>query len=107
MPRPNTDDAREPTPASIRLPAGNLPPELVIEPVLEPRTVFRVTFATSPHDRITLLRSLSSNRELGQKPRKIERVYSVLHRRGEIHCKRHDIRNLQLSRKPDRLVRVA
>jgi len=79
MPRPNTDDAREPTPASIRLPAGNLPPELVIEPVLEPRTVFRVTFATGSHDRMALLRSLSSNRELGQKPRKIERVYSVLH----------------------------
>ena len=80
MARSTADDgARRPVPTSIRLPASGVPPEPVIEPVLEPRTVFRVTFATSPHDRSALLRSLSSNRELGQKPRKIERVYSVLH----------------------------
>jgi hypothetical protein len=80
MPRPDTDDdARRPVSASIRLPASGVPQEIVIEPVLEPRTVFRVTFATSPHDRIALAHSLSSNRELGQKPRKIERIYSVLH----------------------------
>jgi hypothetical protein len=41
--------------------------------------VFRVTFATSPYDREALLRSLTSNYELQQKPRKIERIYSVLH----------------------------
>lgn len=80
MPRPNADnDTHTAAPTSIRLPASGVPPELVIEPVLEPRTVFRVTFATNPRDRSALLRSLSSNRELGQKPRKIERVYSVLH----------------------------
>lgn len=76
---PPDDDARRAAPTSIRLPASGVPQKLVVEPVLEARTVFRVTFATSPHDRIALLRSLSSNRELGQKPRKIERVYSVLH----------------------------
>lgn len=80
MPRPKPgDDARRPAPTSIRLPASGVPPQLVIEPVLEPRTVFRVTFATSQQDRIALLHSLSSNSELGQKPRKIERIYSVLH----------------------------
>ncbi len=80
MPRPKAgNDARRAVPASIRLPASGVPQELVIESVLEPRTVFRVTFATSPHDRIALLRGLSNNRELGQKPRKIERIYSVLH----------------------------
>jgi|ERR1035437_6471055 hypothetical protein len=65
-------------PISISFPP-NVPSELVVEPVLEPRVVFRVTFATSPHDREALLRSLTSNYELQQKPRKIERIYSVLH----------------------------
>jgi hypothetical protein len=65
-------------PTSISLPP-NVPSELVVEPVLEPRVVFRVTFATSPHDREALLRSLTSNYELRQRPRKIERIYSVLH----------------------------
>jgi len=63
---------------SISLPEG-VPSELVVEPVLEPRVVFRVTFATSRHDREALLRSLTSNYELQQRPRKIEKIYSVLH----------------------------
>ncbi len=65
-------------PTSVSLPP-NVPSELVIEPLLEPRVVFRVTFATSTHDREALLRSLTSNYELRQRPRKIERIYSVLH----------------------------
>ena len=65
------------SPTSISLPP-DVPSELVVEPVLEPRAVFRVTFATSPYDREALLRSLTSNYELQQKPRKIERIYSVL-----------------------------
>lgn len=65
-------------PTSISLPP-NVPSELVIEPLLEPRVVFRVTFATSPYDREALLCSLTSNYELRQRPRKIERIYSVLH----------------------------
>ncbi len=65
-------------PTLISLPP-NVPSELVVEPLLEPRMVFRVTFATSPHDREALLRSLTSNYELQQRPRKIERVYGVLH----------------------------
>ena len=66
------------SPISISLPA-NVPSELVVEPVVEPRVVFRVTFAASRHDREALLRSLTSNYEFQQKPRKIERIYSVLH----------------------------
>lgn len=66
------------SPTSISLPP-NVPSELVVESVLEPRVVFRVTFATSLHDREALLHSLTSNYELHQRPRKIERVYSVLH----------------------------
>jgi hypothetical protein len=63
---------------STGLPAG-VAAELVLEPVLKPRTVFRVTFASSLHQRQALLRSLTPNRELGHKPRKIERVYTVVH----------------------------
>jgi hypothetical protein len=65
-------------PLSISLPP-NVPSQLVVEPVLEPRVVFRVTFATSRHDREALLRSLTSNYELQQRPRKIEKIFSVLH----------------------------
>lgn len=65
-------------PLSISLPSY-VPSELIVEPVLEPRVVFRVTNAASRHDREALLRSLTSNYELQQKPRKIERIYSVLH----------------------------
>jgi hypothetical protein len=63
---------------SISLPP-NVPLELIVEPVLEARVVFRVTFATSRHDRQALLRSLTSNYELQQRPRKIEKIFSVLH----------------------------
>jgi hypothetical protein len=65
-------------PLSISLPP-DVPSELIVEPVLEPRVVFRVTFAASRHDREALLRSLTSNYELQQRPRKIEKMYSVLH----------------------------
>jgi hypothetical protein len=51
---------------SISLLAG-VPSELVVEPVLESRVVFRVSFATSRHDREALLRSLTSNYELQQR----------------------------------------
>jgi hypothetical protein len=76
-PRP-TRAATVMPPASIGLPP-NVPSELVVEPVLEPRVVFRLTFAVSRHDREALLRSLISNYELQQKPRKIERIYTILH----------------------------
>jgi len=66
------------SPTWIELPA-HVPAELVVEPVLKPRMLFRVTFAASRHDREALLHSLTSNYELQQRPRKIERIYSVLH----------------------------
>jgi hypothetical protein len=65
-------------PFSISLPP-DVPSELVVEPVLEAQVVFRVTSATSRHDREALLRSLTSNYELQQRPRKIEKIFSVLH----------------------------
>jgi hypothetical protein len=79
MPRPGAGkDIRGSIHTSLRLPT-NVPPEIIVEPVLEPHTVFRVTFATSRHDRAALLHSLTSNRELRRKPRKIERIYGILH----------------------------
>jgi hypothetical protein len=63
---------------SIGLPP-NIPSELVVEPVVEPRVVFRLTFAESRHDEEALMKSLISNHGLQQKPRKIERVYNILH----------------------------
>jgi hypothetical protein len=65
-------------PISIALPP-NAPSELVVEPIIEPVAIFRLTFATSLYDHEALLRSLLSNHELQQRPRKIERIYSVLH----------------------------
>lgn len=76
-PRPRRTASIVP-PTSISL-SANAPSELVVEPVMEPRVVFRSTFATTRHDREALLRSLTSNYELQQKPRKIERIYSVVH----------------------------
>jgi len=79
MPRPGADeDIHGSLHTSIRLPT-NVPPKIIVEPVLKPHTVFRVTFATSRHDREALLRSLTSNRELRRKPRKVELVYGILH----------------------------
>lgn len=63
---------------SISLPP-DVPSELIVEAVLEPQVVFRVTFATSLNDTEALVRSLTSNYELRQRPRKIEKIYSVLH----------------------------
>jgi hypothetical protein len=81
MPKENPHSIRAATvvsPTSIDLPA-NVPAEIVVEPVLKTRVLFRVTFAASRHDRQALLHSLTSNYELQQRPRKIERIYSVLH----------------------------
>jgi hypothetical protein len=81
MPKENPHPIRATTvvsPTSIDL-SANVPAELVVEPVLKPRVLFRVTSATSRHDREALLHSLTSNYELQQRPRKIERIYSVLH----------------------------
>lgn len=63
---------------SIALPP-NVPSDLLVEPVIEPVVIFRLTFATSLNDQEALLRSLLSNHELRQRPRKIERIYSVLY----------------------------
>jgi hypothetical protein len=65
-------------PTSIALPP-NVPSDLIVEPVIEPMVIFRLTFATSLDDQEALLRSLLSNHVLRQRPRKIELIYSVLY----------------------------